>query len=66
MQIQESLESIKKINNNLEYWSARDLMPFLGYSTWRQFFEVIEKAKEACKTSGNQVSDHFAGASKMV
>jgi DNA-damage-inducible protein D len=66
MQIQESLESIKKTNNNLEYWSARDLMPFLGYSTWVKFQEVIKRAKESCKTSGNQVGDHFAGAGKMV
>src|SRR3989339_818564 len=66
IQIQESLELIKKMNNNLEYWSARDLMPFLGYSTWRQFSEAIERAKESCKISGNQVSDHFADAGKMV
>jgi DNA-damage-inducible protein D len=66
MQIQEDLESIKKINNNLEYWSARDLMFFLGYFTWRQFAEAIQRAKEACKTSGKEVKDHFADAGKMI
>ena len=66
MRIQESLESIKKINNDLEYWSARDLMPLLGYSTWVKFQEVIKRAEESCKTSGNQAGDHFAGAGKMV
>lgn len=68
-QIQQNLESIKRVTqdeNPMEFWSARDLMPILGYITWRQFSEAIERAKEACKTSGKQADDHFAGASKMV
>ena len=66
IQIQENLESIKKIDNNLEFWSARDLMLILGYSTWAKFQEVVKKAEESCKTSGNDISDHFARAGKMV
>lgn len=69
IQIQNNLESIRRVTqdeNPMEFWSARDLMPMLGYSTWRQFAEAIERAKEACKTSGQDVLYHFADASKKV
>ncbi|MCK9352203.1 MAG: DNA damage-inducible protein D [Candidatus Paceibacterota bacterium] len=68
-QIQQNLESIKRVTqdeNPMEFWSARDLMPMMGYSTWRMFAEVIKKAKDACKTSEYSVSDHFVDADKMV
>lgn len=28
--------------------------------------KIIDKAKEACETSGNPVDDHFADINKMV
>ncbi len=66
--VNESLfESIKHINEyGMEYWTARELMAALGYKQWRRFTDAIERAKEACEASGNRVSDHFAGAGKMV
>ncbi len=66
--IQESLfESIKHINEyGAEYWTARELMTALGYTQWRRFTDAIDRAKEACEASAHQVSDHFAGAGKMV
>lgn len=60
-------EQIKKVNEyGSEYWSARDLMTPLGYIEWRKFEGAIERAKEACKNSGQAVDDHFGGAAKMV
>lgn len=41
-------------------------MVILGYSEWRKFFGVIEKAKEACTASDYVVTDHFVGADKMI
>jgi DNA-damage-inducible protein D len=38
----------------------------LEYAQWRNFLNVIAKAKTACEVSGNAVSDHFADVSKMV
>jgi DNA-damage-inducible protein D len=42
------------------------LQNVLGYSQWRRFAETIERAKIACKTSGYEISDHFADAGKMI
>ncbi len=67
--IQQNLESIRKTSDDqqmTEFWSARDLMPYLGYTTWRMFTEAIERAKTACKTSGQSIPDHFVGADKLV
>jgi DNA-damage-inducible protein D len=49
-----------------EYWFARELQGLLGYTQWRNFEQVIDKAKIACQTAGHGLSDHFADVSKMV
>ncbi|MCL5611984.1 MAG: DNA damage-inducible protein D [Chloroflexi bacterium] len=54
------------LNNEIECWSARDLQGLLGYSEWRNFLNVIEKAKTACVNTGIPVPDHFVDANKMV
>ncbi|HSW86280.1 MAG TPA: DNA damage-inducible protein D [Rhabdochlamydiaceae bacterium] len=62
-----SFESLKKHNQyGVEYWSARDLQPHLGYSQWRRFDNAIKKAIESCRQSGNNPQNHFASAGKMV
>lgn len=50
----------------VEFWFARDLQVLLGYSQWRNFLLVIEKAKTACSKAKQEVLDHFAEVSKMV
>jgi len=49
-----------------EFWLARDLQQLLGYSHWRNFEPVIEKATNACENAGFDPADHFAHTRKMV
>lgn len=50
----------------VEFWLARNLQHLLGYSKWDNFLKVLNKAKTACETSGNDIDDHFAEVGKMV
>lgn len=50
-----------------EYWSARDLMPLLGYGAdWRNFHGAIERARATCANSGGDTSANFVGATKIT
>jgi DNA-damage-inducible protein D len=53
-------------DDKVEFWLARDLQHLLGYAEWRNFQNVISKAKTACEVSGQSVSDHFVDVNKMV
>ena len=60
-------ESLKHINEDgVEYWSARELYPYLGYSRWQRFEEAIERAKESCKSASQHVEEHFTDAGKTL
>ena len=64
---EQTFENIKHINEHgQEYWYARELQVVLEYTQWRRFEETIERAKQACKTSGNKVKDHFVDIGNMV
>lgn len=55
-----------KTDDKVEFWLARDLQHLLGYAEWRNFQNAISKAKTACDVSGQNISDHFVDANKMV
>lgn len=52
--------------SKVEFWYARDLQAILGYTEWRNFLKVIEKAKESCSNGGASTENHFVGVNKMV
>src|SRR5690606_17733664 len=45
-------DGIRQVDDRGELWSARDLMPLLGYDRWERVPEVIERAKAAAINAG--------------
>ncbi|HEU5230083.1 MAG TPA: BRO family protein [Ktedonobacteraceae bacterium] len=67
MKTSPDFESIKQTNiYGIEFWSARDLAPLLGYVQWRRFEDAIKRAKVSCETNGDSIQNHFVGTGKMV
>lgn len=52
--------------NGIEYWSARDIQLLLGYSQWKNFQKVIEKAKKSCESAKINIFDHFVDIGKII
>ncbi len=63
-----NFDSIRQENvYGIEFWSARDLMPLLGYGNkWQNFEGVIKKAMIACEQVGQIKEDQFTAASKSI
>jgi DNA-damage-inducible protein D len=60
-------ERIRRVNEaGNEHWSSRDFARVLGYTDYRNFEQVIEKAKLACFNSGQRVDDHFVDITEMI
>ena len=49
-----------------EFWLARQLAVVLDYSQYRHFLPVVERAKEACKNSGQALENHIEDVLTMV
>jgi DNA-damage-inducible protein D len=62
----EKFEHACYLLEGVECWSDREMLSILGYSKRDNFLNVIEKAKNACTTAGDKLSDHFADIGKMV
>lgn len=62
-----TFEDIKHIDQNgQEFWYGRDLQIVLEYSDWRNFNNVIDKAKIACENVGNVIVEHFVDVNKSI
>lgn len=60
-------EQIRQVDEQgNEFWSARTMAKALEYSEYRHFQPVIERAKEACVNSGQELTDHFEDILEMV
>lgn len=49
-----------------EFWYARDLKDLLEYGEWRNFLNVVEKAKESCQNAKNNIGEHFVDVNKLI
>jgi DNA-damage-inducible protein D len=62
-----TFESIRHLDDTgNEFWLARQLATVLDYSQYRHFLPVVERAKEACRNSGQAVEDHIEDVLTMV
>ncbi len=62
-----AFENAKHIDeDSLEFWFARELAPLFGYKRWENFETAIKRARISCGNVGEEISDHFREATKMV
>lgn len=52
-------DSMRRTDEQGEYWLARDLMTVMGYPRWVKFESPILQAIENLELVGDKVSDHF-------
>ncbi|WP_375563421.1 DNA damage-inducible protein D (plasmid) [Bernardetia sp. OM2101] len=59
-------KSVNRTEQDIEFWYARDLQNLLGYLRWKNFIQVIEKAKVSCESNEHEITNHFSNVGKMV
>lgn len=59
-------DSIKYTDDIGEHWFARELMPLMGYSQWRRFNDVINRAMTSMANEGTDTRLHFSQVIKLV
>jgi DNA-damage-inducible protein D len=47
------LDAIRRTDENGEWWSARELMPLLGYDKWERFEDAMRRAVVAAENTGH-------------
>lgn len=51
-------DKIRNVDEAGEFWSARDLMPLLGYKKWDKFEDAIERSEAAMSAIGIAPAQH--------
>ncbi len=64
--LHKQFENYAHTKNEVEFWYARELQELLGYSEWRNFTLVIDKARVACTSAKQKSEDHFVDVNKMI
>lgn len=59
-------DAIRQTDGEREWWSARDLMPLLGYEKWQRFEDAIDRARRSLEVQNMAVTSHVTGAGKKV
>lgn len=63
---QSPFDRIRRVDpDGSEWWSARDLMPLMGYSAWRNFEVPLKRAMKSAEAQGINVENNFTGSRKV-
>lgn len=63
----DAFEAVRRASQSgVEYWFAREIHVLLGYQTWREFENVIRRARASLEANGLDASQHFVLKPKMV
>jgi hypothetical protein len=54
-----AFEAIRHTDTSGDFWTARELMPLLEYSSWQRFEEAIQRAMADCAKAGRDVEENF-------
>jgi DNA-damage-inducible protein D len=59
--VRRELERIRRFAaDDSDWWSARELMPVMGYQKWERFEDAISRAMAACDAAGQRSDSHFS------
>ncbi|MEV5819218.1 phage antirepressor KilAC domain-containing protein [Micromonospora haikouensis] len=54
-------DAIRRVDpDGTEWWSARDLMPLLGYTKWERFEDAIDRAQASASATGHDTDQAFS------
>lgn len=60
-------DEIKQVDEKgIPFWNSRELARTIGYSDYRNFERVIEKAIKVCEQKGHHFGEHFIQFTEMV
>ncbi len=66
IRLNKTFEESAYTQNGVEYWMDRDIQKLLDYTEWRNFLQIIEKAKTSCVNSRQEVKYHFVDVNKTI
>ncbi|MDU3271900.1 MAG: hypothetical protein E7D41_00555, partial [Cutibacterium sp.] len=62
---QSPFDRIRRVDpDGSEWWSARDLMPLMGYTKWQAFEVPLNRAMKSAEAQGVNVENNFTGSRK--
>lgn len=59
-------DALKRTDGVNEWWSARELMPLMGYSTWQKFMTPLNRAMQTAGNQGVDVQKNFNQSVKVT
>ena len=61
------LENLRRVSGGgSEYWFAREIQPVLGYSEWRNFNNVVERAAASMRSNEIMPSHHIVETTRLM